>query len=292
MRQLRLLLLAFFAVVAVIFTITFVHDHLTSDDKPPVIQAETDTLEVPLSATDEELLAGLTAQDNLDGDVTDTLVVVSRSKLIGKGTIRVYYAAFDKNNNVGTYSRDVTFADYVSPRFHLAQPLRFPNGSSDYNFLENVTAEDCLDGDITRQVKISTGSKRPLSDAISEQTVNLQVTNSVGDTSELELAARLEDFTSYNRPVPALREYVVYVSRGGSLNLRSLLSGIWAGGKTKAFSDTQYEADNVYIRDEGLDLNTPGVYTVNFELYDYFDQYDSEYYDYLGGTTLVVIVEE
>ena len=48
----------------------------------------------------------------------------------------------------------------------------------------------------------------------------------------------------------------------------------------------------MYIRDEGLDLNTPGVYTVNFELYDYFDQYDSEYYDYLGGTTLVVIVEE
>lgn len=292
MRQLRLLLLVFFTVVAVIFSVSYVRERLTNDERPPVISAEADTLEVPLSATDEDLLAGLTAHDNLDGDVTDTLVVVSKSKLIGKGTILVNYAAFDKNNNVGTYSRRVVYADYTSPRFHLSQPMRFLNGSSSYDYLENVTAVDCLDGNITQQVKISTGNRKAISDTVTEQTVDLQVTNSAGDTSELELAVRMEDYASYNKQVPALREYVVYVRPGGSLNLSSLLTGIWAGGKVKDFSETDYRAENVYVRSEGLDLNTPGVYTVTYELYDYYDEYNEEYYDYLSETTLLVVVEE
>ena len=280
MRELRLALLAFFAVVAVIFSIGFVRERLTADEKEPVIEADSDVLEVPLSATDEELLAGLTAHDNLDGDVTDTLVVVSRSKLIRPGTMRVNYAAFDKNNNVGTYSREVTYTDYVAPRFHLTEPLRFLNGSSNYDYLENMSAEDCLDGDITRQIKISTGSKRAVSDSVSEQTVDLQVTNSVGDTSELELVVRMEDYASYSRPVPALSEYVAYVHRGGSLDLGSLLTGFWANGKTRPFSETDYSADDVYIWSEGLDLNTPGIYTVTYGLYDYS-----------GETVLTVVVE-
>ena len=280
MRELRLFLLAFFAVVAVIFSIGFVRERLSSDDKEPVIEADSDVLEVPLSATDEELLAGLTAHDNLDGDVTDTLVVVSRSKLIRPGTMRVNYAAFDKNNNVGTYSREVTYTDYVAPRFHLTEPLRFLNGSSSYDYLEHVSAEDCLDGDITPQIKISTGSKKAISDSVSEQTVDLQVTNSVGDTSQLELVVRMEDYASYSQPVPALREYVAYVRQGGSLDLQSYVTGIWSNGKAKPFSETDYSADDVYVSDGGLDLNTPGVYTVSYGLYDY-----------TGETALIVVVE-
>ncbi len=292
MRQLRLLLLAFFVVVAAIFGVSRIREKMNSDERSPVIRAEADTIEVPLSATDEDLLAGLTATDNLDGDVSDTLMVVSKSKLIAKGTVMVNYAAFDKNNNVGVYSRRVVYTDYISPRFHLSQPMRFLSGSSGYDFLERVTAEDCLDGDITRQVKISAGDKKTISDTVSEQTVDLQVTNSAGDTSELELVVRLEDFATYNRQVPALKEYLVYVKQGGSLNLKSLVTGIWTGGKTKAFSETQYTLNNVIVNQDNLKLNEPGVYTVTYELYETYDEYYEEVSDYVGETTLIVVGEE
>ena len=292
MRQLRLLLLAFFVVVAVIFSVSYVKERLSNDEREPIIRAEEDVIEVPLTATDEDLMVGMTARDNLDGDVTDTLVVVSKSKLIGPGTIRVNYAAFDKNNNVGTYTRSVVYQGYVSPQFRLTEPLRYLTGSSNYDFLEHVTAEDCLDGDITRQVKISTGDRRAVSDSVTEQTVDLQVTNTAGDTSELELTVTMEDYATYNRSVPALSGYVIYVSRGGSLDLRALMSGIWAGGKTRSFSETAYGPENVRVSQDSLDLNTPGVYRVNYDLYETYDEYAEEYYDYVGTTTLIVVVRE
>jgi len=292
MRQLRIILLAFFVVVAAVFGVSYIREKLSNDEKAPVIHAETDTIEVPMTATDEDLLVGMTAQDNLDGDVTDTLRVVSRSKFVAKSTVIVNYAAFDNNNNVGVYSRKVIYTDYVSPRFHLIKPMRFITGSSATDFLENVTAEDCLDGNITRQVKISTGDRWAVSETAKEQVVDLQVTNSAGDTSELELVVRLEDFTTYNEQSPALSEYLIYVKQGGSVDWQSLLTGVWNGGKIRALEETKYTSSNVVVKQDNLDLNTPGVYRVIYELYDTYDEWYEEVYDYLGETTLFVVVEE
>ncbi len=61
MRRLRLLLLAFFVVVAVVFGISYVKERMTRDDRPPVIRAEQNTIEVPLTYTDEDLLEGMIA---------------------------------------------------------------------------------------------------------------------------------------------------------------------------------------------------------------------------------------
>ena len=80
--------------------------------------------------------------------------------------------------------------------------------------------------------------------------------------------------------MPALREYVAYVRQGGSLDLQSYVTGIWSNGKAKPFSETDYSADDVYIWSEELDLNTPGIYTVTYGLYDYS-----------GETVLTVVVE-
>ena len=108
MKRLRILILAFFVVVFLVFLVNRIHEYVTSDYTAPVIEAEQDSLNVSVNATEQDLLQGMTASDNLDGDVTDTLVVVSKSKFISPGTLRVNYAAFDQNNNVGSYSRMVS----------------------------------------------------------------------------------------------------------------------------------------------------------------------------------------
>ena len=72
MKRLRIAILAFFLVVAAVFTYTLVKRRATVDYYAPVIAFDEDVLQVSVSATDADLLAGVTARDNLDGDVTDS----------------------------------------------------------------------------------------------------------------------------------------------------------------------------------------------------------------------------
>ncbi len=124
MRKLRILLLIFFLIVFTIFMGTTIHEYMTSDYTAPEISADTDILYISVNARDEDLLARMTATDNLDGDVTDSLVVVSQSKFVAKNTRNVYYAAFDESNNGGTYTRKRIDTYYHSPRFVLTDTLR------------------------------------------------------------------------------------------------------------------------------------------------------------------------
>lgn len=285
MRNLRIAILVFFCVVAAFFAYTRIRERMTSDNQAPVISADSDTLEVSVSAGDEELLSGMTASDNLDGDVTDTLVVASRGKFSSKGTLRVNYAAFDKNRNVGIYSREITFTDYVSPHFRMDAPLRFASGGSVPDVLEHITAEDCIDGNITQQIKITTGRTTVVSDSVSRQVLNLQVTNSCGDNAVLELTASMEDYSTLSRPAPALRDYILYAEKNGQLDLRRNLTGVWTGGNVRSFEEMGYDPEVDVSIDEGtLDYRIPGAYTVVYHL-----SHDGVE---LGTAELIVVVEE
>ena len=213
-KTFRTLITVFFLCVFTVFAIYRVRLYLASDSKAPVITADTDTIEASVSVTDEELLAGMRAEDNMDGDVTGSLVVASKSKFIKKGTLNVNYAAFDKNNNVGVYTRELTYVDYESPKFQITQPLRILTGDTRANLLEHITATDCLNGNITSQIMYTLGERTMTGDRASIQTMNLQVTNSAGDTATLELELDYDDFNTYYTPAPQLSDYVIYTKIG------------------------------------------------------------------------------
>lgn len=291
MRKFRYLVLAFFAVVFVVFSFTRVKEYITSDYTAPVIHADSDSLQVSVMAGDDELLAGMSAVDNLDGDVTNTLVVVSKSKFIAKGMLRVNYAAFDKNNNVGIAARNVTYTDYHSPRFSMSQPLRFLSGNTDNNYLKNISASDCLDGNITQQIKINFGDTETTSNTSTRRKLYIQVTNSAGDTSTLELWATFEDYNSFNTPAPALSNYIVYTEPGVRPDYSSYLKGVWISGNVRSFSDAKYDQTNdVRISDSSVNYNIPGVYTATFQL-SRTEKGGTERTDQ-GRATMIVVVED
>ena len=289
MKRLRILIIIFSAAVFAIYAFNRVQEAITSDYVPPVISTQYDTIQASVAVTDPELLTGMTASDNLDGDVTDSLVVVSKSKFIQRGTRRVGYAAFDKNNNVGVYERMLTYTDYQSPRFALLQPLRFLNGNSNVDYLADVSADDCLDGDITRQIMITFGDSRSVGDGVTSQKLNIQVTNSAGDTSSLELNATTEEYNTFYQQAPALTEYLVYTRAGQWLNLNSYLSGVWSGGNVRTFNETGFEPDSdVSINADSVDYNTPGVYAATYRLSRSRSDGSRET---LGSNTLYIVVE-
>lgn len=294
MRRLRLLLLVFFLAVFAVFMASNIREYLTSDYVAPQIHANEDSMQVSVTVSDEELLAGMTANDNLDGDVTESLVVVSKSKFIARNTRNVNYAAFDQNNNVGTYTRKIVYTDYYSPRFVMTEPLRFVEGNSSYDYLKHIRAEDCLDGNITTQIKITFGEKQMAGEAFSTQNINIQVTNSAGDSSVLALTATFEDYDSYSRAAPALTDYIIYVKKGEKPNYRANLTGIWTAGNQRRFSDLGFDPDqDVSIDDSGVDYHTPGVYRVTYKLTRATQNATGgTYRTDFGTATLIVVVED
>lgn len=77
---------------------------LQSDRKPPVITFQTD-IQYSDVLTEEELLEGVIAKDEQDGDVSDTLVIESISQNETDQVAIVSYAARDKSNNVSIVKR-------------------------------------------------------------------------------------------------------------------------------------------------------------------------------------------
>lgn len=289
MKRLRTVILIFSLAVFAVYGFNRIQEAMTSDYVAPVIHADYDAIQSSVAVTDQDLLTGMTAIDNLDGDVTGSLVVVSKSKFILHGTRRIGYAAFDNNNNVGVYERMLTYVDYVSPHFALDQPLRFLDGNSNVDYLQDVTAHDCLDGDITGQIMITFGDMQSISDTVKSRKVNLQVTNSAGDTSTLELDATIEDYNSFYEQAPALSGYLVYTHVGQPLTLSSYLSGVWSGGKLRSFEDAGLDPyTDVTISADSINYNMPGTYTARYQLSRVNRDGIRET---LGANTLYVVVE-
>ena len=289
MKRLKILIVVFSVVVFAVYGVNRVREAMTSDYVAPVIRAEQDAVFASVAVTDQELLTGMSAEDNLDGDVTDSMVVVSKSKFFQPGVRRVGYAAFDRNNNVGVYQRTLTYTDYVSPHFSLEQPLRFLDGSSNVDYLKYFTANDCLDGDLTSQIMITSGESRAVSDSAKSQTVNLQVTNSAGDTATLELEALSQDYNTFYQQAPALSEYLVYTGLGQRLSFSSYLDGIWSGGNVRSFKDSGFDPNSdVNINTDSVNYNATGIYPVTYQLSRVRSDGSREY---LGVNTLYVVVE-
>ena len=78
--------------------------YLDEDRTAPVIHMEEVEMDYREGMSDEELLAGITATDETDGDVTGSLVVEKVSE-VGNGTVIVTFGARDRANNVAKASR-------------------------------------------------------------------------------------------------------------------------------------------------------------------------------------------
>lgn len=281
MRIVRILILILFSVTAVFYAVHAAREKLTSDTVAPVITADSDEITASVSVTDEELLQGMHAEDNKDGDVTDSMVVVSRLDFINKGTLKVNYAAFDSSNNVATYTRKVTYTDYRSPHFYSVTPFRFAETEDSSTALSSVKVDDVLDGDLTADIRITYGENEGI-----RYPAVLEVTNSAGDSAIVTVNVYLEDRTSLAIPSVALDQYIIYTGIGQYVDPAVHAIGTYQNGNVSLFSETsKYNMDFVTWDDSTVDYNTPGEYVVTYTLWN-------DLGEELNQTELYVIVEE
>ena len=270
------------------------------DVEGPVLQAETADITVSIKASDQKLIQGVSAVDDVDGDVSDTILIedVEKKENGAPNEFLITYAAFDQANNTGTLTRTLYYTDYEQPHFILEQPLRFPENKK-VSLLSYFQVEDCIDGDISVFVTME-GSKEILKEEPQKgyYDVTLKVTNSVGDTAELPIQVEIYE-DSYEeqtmRPKVALNQYIVYLKQGQEFDPNSYLDYVQDGGMMQIDFGAEEENEGVptsspkidisRIRIESaVDISTKGVYSVVYS-------YTSEKTGYDCNTRLIVVVE-
>lgn len=258
-RHLQILLLAAVVIMVILYIVNRWVLYSRFDRSTPEITFDSEVLEVSVAVTEEELLNGVTAADKKDGDVTDTIIIESISKMLGDHERIVTYAAFDKDNHVGKAQRKIRYTDYTSPRFSLDGPLEAGTMNAEMSdILAPLHATDCIDGDLTSQiVVIDTEITSMSADAMTAQ-YEVQVTNSCGDVTTLKLPVRMQMNTSGSFAEIKLSEYLAYRKVGEAVDPAAFVVSASAGGQ-------EYGVGGVQIN-SNLDTSMPGVYTVTYTL--------------------------
>ncbi|CAH0125250.1 Pesticidal crystal protein Cry22Aa [Peribacillus sp. Bi96] len=97
--------------------------------------------------------SGVTAKDNLDGNVTSKIKVTGTVNTKKKGTYTLKYTVTDQSKNIGTVTRKITI-DSTKPVISGAKSKTIAYNST-FNSKSGVSAKDNLDGSLTSKIKIT-----------------------------------------------------------------------------------------------------------------------------------------
>lgn len=271
MRILRISVSALFIIVLIMFCI-FKIQQLNADNTYPVISIEESILDVSIHASENDLMAGVTAYDEKDGDITDRIILESISSFTEPGICIVKYAVCDADNHAASAERKIRYTDYTSPRFTLSEPLVF-GISQNINIRGILGAVDSIDGDISDKVIISANEYS--SNIASVNYISAKVTNSKWEMISIQLPVYIEN-RSLSAPEIRLTDYLLYLKTGDTLNIEeTIISALDASGRNLKSQVTV---------DTNLNLNQPGLYEVHYRVSDSAGRE--------GHSILFVIVED
>lgn len=264
-------------------------DRMKTDTEAPEIVMDGQFLELSVKDPRSAMLQGVRATDETDGDVTASLVVESISLVDTDGTIRVSYAAFDRSGNVSKASREIKYTDYESPRFQLESPLLY-SYSSGFDIASTLKAADVLDGDIQHRIRVTSLDESSIGNIGTHQ-VLVQVSNSLGDTSRLELPVEVYEAGIYKASVE-LTEYLVYLDVGASFDPDDYLDSYSLRDEVTDLRNSIPE--NYTVKTVGsVQTGIPGVYVVKYYVtYVQRNEMNPDLDEsYKGYTKLIVVVE-
>ena len=268
LKTIRILLITVFVLVAAAAG-TLVVWHYTHDDiSAPVFTSDYELIQVSVRATEEQLCTGLHAYDNVDGDISDRILVKSVSPLINKTDAIVTYLVYDNASNAATYTRTIRYIDYTAPHFALSKPLVYSVGDK-ITLLDRLTASDGISGDITNRILLTSAKVSNTTEG--SYPITVQVTNSAGDTSMLTLTVRVEPLSA-SAPTLRLTDYLIYIKPGEKVLWSRFIDSV------RDPMDPSPSTSKVIYNAENVDLKTPGTYEA--------------YYYYVGqsGETATVIL--
>ncbi len=274
MRIVRTALIIVFILSLGTFGISELLKMQNQDTSLPEITSDREVLEIPCDYTEEDLLEGLSAYDETDGDLTSQIIPGSFSRFIEDGVCNLTYVVFDSSDQPASLTRRVQFTDYHSPRFTLSRPLVFAVQEGSYTEAMNrLGAEDMLDGDRDDWiVQTDTDVNYQMEGSY---TMTVEVSNSFGDVSTAALPVHVVNPERQNLNI-GLSAAIVYIGAGENVDADAYVAGVTDAEGNSLGTDLVSASSNV-------DPDTPGCYEIHYQASDGDGR--------SGETWLTVIVE-
>lgn len=251
-------------ITVVLFAFFFFHTRM-NDRIAPVISMEEDELSVRIEDSEEKLLKDVTATDNKDGDVSDRVILENLSNFTEPGQRVATYAVFDSSGNLARATRVIKYKDYEPPRFKIEKPMVLPTsaitGTSSSDYLSGVSATDCIDGDISHNVKVLKVGEVQEEHYGTTALADLQVFNSAGDVARVSFPVV---FQTSNTPLITLKDYIVYLKKGEAFQPESYITGADTGSEHLTREEFEDKYDTFIQYNSKVDVNTKGVYPVAY----------------------------
>lgn len=208
--------------------------YIGEDRNGPEISVPQEEITYVAGTDTSALLNGVTAQDNRDGDVTDTVTIESIIPNADQTGASVVYVAKDSKNNVTKETRTILYSTDVN---QTAAQAAAEQAAADQAAQDQAAAEQAAQGDAAGE--------------------SAQTTDDGAAQNEAAIAA-----LSAESPRIYLTQYSVELERGAELNELSYVQDI---------SDDEDSRDELYqgIQISGeVDTNTPGEYTLEYHVVD------------------------
>ncbi len=272
MRRLKIGIRLIFVTACLVLAGYLVKTMYLDKNAAPEILCEEEVIEVSVQDEDMDaaLKKGLTATDDKDGDITEHIRVASMGRLEEDNSRNVKYIVFDSSNQACVLERTVTYTDYVSPKIYMSKAFRY-DVSLVYNtsFANYLTAEDCLDGDLTNQIRVNLGEDYNASKA-GDYAVTIQVNNSAGDVCLIPAELTIidsSDAAEKGKYYPLLSDYIVYTTVGKKLDLEKYIIGLEVNGVQYTYEE-EYDIigdskEQIEVISD-IDYKTPGTYVVEY----------------------------
>lgn len=273
MKAIRAVIIVIFLAAVGIYGLAEYQEMANADPNRPQLVSETERIVVPCDYTEEDIMEGLSAHDEEDGDLTGEILLGGLSRFTTPGICRATYVVFDSANQSAVLTREVEFEDYRSPRFTLSAPLVFLEGASG-DAISNVGAEDVLDGDISTQVRMTANDISYL--RTGEYTMTVEVSNSFGDYADAVLPVHVVTSDSQALSLD-LETNLLYLEQGSAFSPDGYVTAVRLEDGSEAVG-VQVTAQS------DVDPSVPGCYEVEYTAEDEEGR--------TGVTWMIVIVEE
>ena len=136
MRIVRTALIIVFILSLGTFGISELLEMQNQDTTLPEITSDREVLEISCDYTEEDLLAGLSAYDETDGDLTSQIIPGSFSRFIEDGVCNLTYVVFDSSDQPASLTRRVQLPIITRQDLPCLSPLFCRTGRQLYRGYE------------------------------------------------------------------------------------------------------------------------------------------------------------
>lgn len=239
-------------IIALVMGVVSVGVMVLSDRKGPKITIDNREITYIEGSEKGTLLEGISAYDEADGDVSNTLMIKDITVLSGGNKARVTYVARDKRNNISEAYRFVTYIGSDNDGYELSDEELYDSEFDEQVIANNEIEEEPIedDIDIEEETEVSADAE-----------VEAEADNEAGDEPAEE--AKPEEVKPEEKkpeepkkddktPKITLKQKTVNINVGQTFNPSDYIA-------------TKENASSIEI-DGGIDVMTPGTYPLTFKV--------------------------